>query len=100
VTEVLAYLVLLVGVPLNIYVFVKLRALSSCHPEIRVLRERAIVAGVVLLVVVLFSFIFLNNDLDAPALSFEETKVITRLALLVLATVPASYWLFIYRGKL
>lgn len=96
-TSVLALITLLVGVPLNLYVTVKLWRLSTAAPEIRVLRERAIVATAVLLVVLVFGLIFLNNDLVPPFVSFQDTKILTRLVMLTVALVPSSYWAYLYR---
>lgn len=99
VASVLAVLVLVVGVPLNVYVTAKLWGLLRSSPGLRLLRERALVAAVVLLIVAVFGLIFLNNDLPESVLSGEVTKVITRAAILLLAIVPAAYWLFLYRGR-
>lgn len=95
--SVLAVLVLVIGVPLNVYVTLRLWRLSKVSPQLRVLRERAIVAACVLLIVVVFSAIFLNNDTVPPFFGLDVTKVITRAAVLVVAVVPAAYWLRIYR---
>lgn len=97
VASVLAVLVLVIGVPLNLYVTVKLLRLSRVSPQLRVLRERAIVAVCVLLVVVVFSLVFWSNDSTPPVLPLDVTKIITRGAVLVVSTVPAVYWLRIYR---
>jgi len=94
----MALAVLVIGIPLNVIVTVRLWRLSRANPELRVLRERAIVATAVLVVVVVFSAIFLNNDLVPPPLAFDQTKFLTRLAMLVVSVVPASYWLMLYRG--
>lgn len=94
----LALVVLLVGVPLNLYVTLRLWGLHRASPEIKVLRERAIVAVVVLVTVLVFGLIFVNNDRLPPPLSIDATKVITRLVLLALAIIPAIYWLRLYQG--
>ena len=96
-STVLGVLILVVGVPLNIYVFLKLRELSTNAPGVRVLRERAHLAFVILLVVLVFGLIFVNNDLIQPVVTGEATKLITRLAVMVLAVVPACYWWWTYR---
>lgn len=96
---VLALLVLGIGVPLNLYVTLKLLRLSRASPELKVLRERAVVAVAVLLLIVVFGLIFLNNDLVPPPLSFGDTKLLTRMAMLIVAVGPASYWLWLYRGR-
>lgn len=93
----LALVVLLVGVPLNLYVTVRLWMLHRASPEIKVLRERAIVAAVVLFTVIVFGLIFVNNDQALPLLAGEATKLITRGVLLALAIIPALYWLRLYR---
>lgn len=97
VDELLGRLVLLIGVPLNLYVTAKLLVLARSQPTFRVLRERAIVAVCVLLVVVVFGLIFLNNDTIPPFFGTDTTKIITRIAVLIVATVPALYWLRLYR---
>lgn len=97
--SILALLVLVVGVPLNVYVTVHLWRLSLATPRIKVLRERAIVSTFVLAIVLLFGLVFVNNDLPDPMLPFDETKLFARLAILTLATVPACYWLSIYGGR-
>jgi hypothetical protein len=94
---ILGLLTLVVGVPLNLYVTLRLWRLSSEKPLIRVLRERAIVATVVLIVVTIFGLIFLNNDLVPPVVTFDDTKVLTRGAMLLVAIIPAAYWLYLYR---
>ena len=90
-------LVLVVGVPLNVYVTLKLRTLSASSPRVRVLRERVLVSATVLLVVAVFGLTFWNNDTVPPVLGLDITKLVTRAAILILAIVPACYWLFIYR---
>jgi len=94
----LAFVVLFVGVPLNLYVVHRLWQLVRAEPDNAVLRDRVIVALAVLLLIVVFGLIFLNNDLDAPVVSFADTKLGTRTVAVILAIVPASYWLWIYRG--
>ena len=99
VPNIMAAVVLVVGVPLNAYVTFRLWQLSRRSPELRVLRERALVALAVLLLVVVFGLIFVNNDLDAPVLTFDATKTFTRLAMAIVAIGPACYWLWLYRGS-
>jgi hypothetical protein len=94
---ILGILTLLIGVPLNLYVAARLWRLSRKTPGVSVLRERAIVAAGVLLVVVVYGLIFANNDLVPPIVAFDTTKFLTRGAMLLLAVVPASYWLWLYR---
>lgn len=93
----IALAVLIVGVPLNLYVTIRLWRLAGARPRLRVVRDRSIVSATVLVIVVVFGLIFLNNDWTPTFLSGDTTKIITRLAILVLAVVPASFWLWIYR---
>lgn len=97
--ELLAILVLIIGIPLNVLVTVLLWRRTYLHPRIRVLRERLIVEVAVLALVIVFSLIFLNNDRLPPWLTTDVTKVITRATVLALALVPALYWLWLYRRR-
>lgn len=96
--HVLAVLVLFVGVPLNVLVTYMLWKRSQMAPDLKVLRERFIVATAVLVMVFVFGLIFLNNDHLPPFLTTDVTKVITRFVMLGIAVVPATYWLVLYRG--
>jgi len=96
IANLLAIAVLFIGAPLNWYVTWRLWQLHRVNPEIRVLRERGIVATVVSLTVTLFGLIFLNNDALPPPFSIEVTKILTRFAMLMIAVVPAVYWLWLY----
>lgn len=100
-TVLLALLTLFVGVPLNAVVTVMLLRESRRLPHLRVLRERFIAAAAVLLTTIVFGLIFVNNDQSLPPLDLVATKVITRVAMLVVGIVPAAYWLwlYLYRGK-
>jgi hypothetical protein len=93
----LGLLVLVVGVPLNVYVVVRLRQLHRQNPDLLVLRERGIVGTAVLINVVVFGLIFVNNDIVPPILGIDLTKLITRVVVLFMAIVPALYWLRLYR---
>lgn len=95
-TSVLAWLTVLVAVPLNAVAALLLLKKSREAPHLRVLRERFIVAVVTTLVVAFFGAIFINNDQTIPPLSLDATKWITRLAMLTLALVSAGGWLWIY----
>ena len=97
-TNLLGLVVLLVGTPLNVIVTVMLWRRSMRYPELRVLRERAVTASLVLLTVVVFGLIFVNNDTLPPPLDVVITKWVTRVVLLLLAIVPALYWLLLYRS--
>lgn len=94
--NILALLVLLVGVPLNAVVTIMLLRRSRDAPTIKVLRERMVVSACVLLVVVVFGLIFLNNDTLPPPFDVGFTKIVTRLVMLIIAIVPAAYWLYLY----
>lgn len=93
---VMAAATLAVGVPLNARVAWRLWSLARATPSNVVLRDRAIVATAVLLFVIVFGLIFVNNDLATPVVSFSDTKLITRSVALIVAIVPASYWLWAY----
>lgn len=92
-TSALATLVLVVGVPLNVLVTVLLWRQALTHPDVLVLRDRLIAAISVLVLVIVFALIFLNNDTLPPWLATDTTKVITRFVVLGVAVVPALYWL-------
>lgn len=98
--NILALLVLFVGVPLNILVTLMLWRQSHDHPHITVLRERFIVAVAVLILVIVFALIFQNNDRMPPYLTTDVTKVVTRFVLFAVAVIPALYWLHLYRRSL
>jgi hypothetical protein len=94
---ILAWLVVLVALPLNWYVTIKLARLSRAHPDARVLRERTYVALALSLIVTIFAFVFLNNGMEFPVLNNQATQLVTRTAVLALA-FPAAYWLYLYRN--
>lgn len=94
--EVVAVLVLVIGVPLNALVTFLLWRAYRANPKIRVLRERLVVEVAVLLLVIVFGLIFLNNDRLYPPFDTDATKLITRLTMLGLSTIPACYWLILY----
>ncbi len=98
-SQLTAILVLVIGVPLNVVVTTMLGWKLHKAPHLRVLRERFVVALAVLFVVALFGLIFLNNDTLPPPLDTEATKFVTRAFMLGLATIPALYWLWLYRPK-
>lgn len=93
----LALLVAFVAVPLNWFVTFRLWRLSRAEPGLRVLRERAIVALALAIVMTVFGLIFLNNDVVPPPLSFDDSKWLTRGTLFLAGVLPALYWLWIYR---
>lgn len=97
-TNLLGLLVLLLGTPLNLIVTIMLWRHSVRYPRLRVLRERAVTASLLLLAVVVFGLIFVNNDTLPPPLDVVITKWVTRAVLLLLAIVPAVYWLLLYRS--
>jgi hypothetical protein len=92
----LALAVLFIGVPLNAIVTVMLLRRARANPTIKVLHERMVVSAVVLLLLVVFGLIFLNNDTLPPPFNTDLTKLITRFAMLVIALVPPGYWLWLY----
>lgn len=95
--NVIALMVLVIGVPLNVAVTLLLWRTYHQAPRNMVLRERFIAEVMVLALVVVFGFIFLNNDTLPPPLDTDVTKLVTRLMLLTIAVVPAVYWLYLYR---
>jgi hypothetical protein len=95
----LGWLVLVIGVPLNLFVVGMLLRKSRARPDLRVLRERFITAVVILALVLVYGLIFVNNDTIPPPFDLATTKLITRLAMLGLAIVPASIWLWLYRKQ-
>ena len=94
---ILAVLVVAVALPLNWYVTLKLWRLARSAPEIAMLRERALVALALALIVTVFAAIFLNNEMVVPLFDLEATRIITRSAMLALSG-PALYWLWLYRN--
>jgi hypothetical protein len=95
---VLAIATLAIAVPLNWAVTWRLWRLSRSAPDVGVLRERAIVALAVSVLVTVFALIFLNNDLVPPLFGFEQTKYLTRGVMLAAGIIPALYWLRLYRN--
>jgi uncharacterized membrane protein len=93
----LALIALFVVVPINWYVVWKLRKRSHQNPSLTVLRERFLAALALAIVVTVYALIFVNNDMVQPLLPLTTTKPVTRLVLLIGATVPALYWLRLYR---
>jgi hypothetical protein len=94
----LAYAVVVIVLPINAYVVVKLWRLHRARPDLEVLRERGIVATALTMVVAVFAFVFLSNDLAVPFLTIDQTRILTRLAMLALV-FPAVYWLWVYRDR-
>lgn len=95
--EILSLLVIIVAVPLNWLVTLLLWRLSNANRPIRVLRERAVAALALSLIVTMFALVFANNDMHPPILDYESTKFVTRGVLLTMAVVPALYWLNLWR---
>lgn len=95
--NILAVLVVAVAMPLNWYVTFKLWRLSRRNPTYKVLRERAIVALAVAIIVTVFALIFVNNDLTPPPVPGDITKLVTRSTVLAFSVLPALYWLRLYR---
>lgn len=95
--NVVALIVLAIGVPLNIAVTLLLYRAYRQRPNNRVLRERFVAELAVLVLIVVFVIVFLNNDSLIPLITTETTKLVTRLVMLAVAVIPASYWLYLYR---
>lgn len=96
VPTILAYLVILVAVPVNWFAVWKIARLYRKAPHIGVLRDRLVVAVALAIIVTLFGIIFLNNEMSNPFLSNTQTRLLTRSAVLGL-TLPPLYWLWLYR---
>lgn len=94
----LAWLVILLAVPLNWLVVFRLWRLLIKRPDNRVLQERFVGGAMLAVVITIFAGIFINNGLEKPLLIVVETQVITRLTLLTLS-IPAIYWLILYKDS-
>jgi hypothetical protein len=94
-SDVLAVLVVLVAVPLSWLVTVILWRLARQSPGTWVLRERAIIQTAVAILVTVFALIFLNNGMEVPFFDNEATRLITRVAVLVLPTGTSLYFLWL-----
>lgn len=97
-TVVLAWLTLLVGVPLNVLASYLLFRQWRRAPHLRVLKERFIFAVAVTFLVALFAVVFVNNDQVPPPINLASTKILTRAAMLTVALVGAVGWLRLYRS--
>lgn len=95
--NVLAWLVILLAVPVHWIMVWRLWHLSRARPDLRVLRDRAETALGLAVVVSLFALVFLNNGMEVPFLDPFATMVITRSAILALS-IPALRWLWLYRN--
>jgi hypothetical protein len=98
VTEILGWVILIVCVPLNVVATFLLYKTYRQASHLRVLRERCIVAAITTLLVLVFGLIFVNNDQPFPPLNLAATKVLTRVVMLLMATVPAIGWILLYRS--
>jgi hypothetical protein len=96
--EVLAWVTLLVAVPLCVVATLLLLKKARQAPYLRVLRERYHVSGATTFLVLFFALIFVNNDQPIPPLSLDTTKIITRVAMLSFALVSAVGWILLYRS--
>jgi hypothetical protein len=96
-TDFLAW-VALACVPLNVVATLLLLKTSRKAPSLRVLKERYIVAAITTFVVLFFALVFVNNDQTVPPLSLQTTKVVTRIAMIAMGTVPAVGWILLYRA--
>lgn len=94
--ELLGLLTLVIGVPLNLLVVILLLTKTRQRPDLLVLRERFVTALLVLLLVAVFGLIFVNNDTIPPWFDTGATKIITRVTMLIVAVVPATFWLWLY----
>lgn len=94
--DVLGLLTLVFALPLSWVVSALTWRLSLARPTNKVLRDRAIVALAVSIIVTVFALIFLNNDLDIPPLSTDITRIVTRSVVLVCSVSASAYWLWVF----
>ena len=97
-TVLLALAVVFIAAPVNWYVVWRLWRLRRRDPTNRVLRDRMYVAIALSLIVSIFALVFLNNEVIPPPIDLFGTRLLTRSAILGLS-LPALYWLWIYRGR-
>ena len=95
----LGLLTLVIGVPLNLIVVLTLLRKSRARPDLLVLAERFVTALAILVLVTIYGLIFVNNDTIPPWFDLATTKIVTRVVMLVVAVVPAAFWLWIYRKQ-
>jgi hypothetical protein len=91
-------LLVILSLPLNLYVIRRMFKESKAIPRNKVLKHDIVVAGCVILFIIVYGSIFVNNDQAVPPLSLAATKIITRVVALVIAYAPAGVWAWMYRG--
>jgi hypothetical protein len=91
-SDALTLLVIFVAVPVNWFVTWRLWVLRQRSPS-WVLHDRFWVALAISIIVTVFAVIFVNNTLTPPWLNNDQTKIITRGAILGLSTLTAFYWI-------
>lgn len=96
----LAVLVVLFAVPLTWIAAIVLfrRSRETMLRRNKVMRGVAITLGGLAWIATVFAIVFVNNEQDDPWLSLEQTKILTRTALLVVSVASSLYWLRLYRN--
>lgn len=95
--DLLAWLNVFIAVPIAWAVAIMLFRVSRSQPDNGVLRERFFGQVMLVAVVSIFAIVFINNGMEEPRpMGLTQTQIVTRLAILSL-TLPALYWLVLYR---
>lgn len=94
--EILKWLVIFVEVPIMGIVAIRLLLLLRLRPTNLVLKDRFLVTVTLIIVVIIFAAVFLNNNMEIPPLGMYQTQVLTRAAILSLM-LTSIYWLWVYR---
>ena len=89
------FIIIIVLVPVNWLATALLWRLSRAHPEIATLRERMIASVVLSIVLTIFALVIVNLAVGGP-LDAAGALTVRRL-LVVILTLPALYWLWLYR---
>jgi hypothetical protein len=88
---------LLLGVAICWIVAVTLLRISRNYSDIKSLRERAIAAAVIAIGVSVYTFAAANVDAGGNE---EFFRALARVAVVCIAIVPGSYWLWLFqRGR-
>jgi hypothetical protein len=80
-----------------IVAFLLLRA-AFRFPEVRALRERALLAVAIATGVTVYFFAALNAAWDFPVLGLEDGQVLARISVMTIGLMPL-YWLWLYIRK-
>ncbi len=96
--DILAGFVIFLEVPVLGLIALMLARRAIRRSELHGLRGDAFASIVLVLVVIVFAGIFLNNGMEEPILDLYATRILTRGALLALLP-PALNWLWIHRKR-